>query len=314
MLCVRVTFFFQEKGGNLHFFEFFFDSNLPLMNSCDRDAGDDECVLDEDLEIQAIIRTNQLLRRSETLARTALCTAQVQLKAYQENEIPVTAKHILTCILRELCMHYETEITQTSNSILGSYYVIDPKNQYHILPDRVETFIENLWYGRTNQFVIDFMGSSCNVTLHPSELKDGLPMVTISVNGTKMCIAKRNFHSTHIHMYKFQPIVAGMGLKSEVATNYSKHMSSNSDSTSLWPNNDELESVAAVWLRRAKSIPAKSTLHVNTAAIRNFISFISVQDSRCHFVLSGQKSLFAYIQVTCNTNDVFLLPVGTVAI
>jgi hypothetical protein len=286
------------------------------MNIYEDENEDDDTIvqIDEELEHEANIRTIQILRKSERAARAKLCELEDEIEQYRRNERSVNAKNILTSILRELCTHYEIELkqTKTTQSILSEYYVIDPNNNYHILPTNVDIFIENLWYGRTKHFLINFMDNNCMVQLHPSNMKDGLPMVIINVNGTEMCIAKRKQHLTHMHMYRFQPIIQGMEMKSEVATKCLRYISSLPDSISLWPNNDDLESIAAVWLRRPRTTPAKSTLQVNSAAIEKFLSFISTKDTQCHFLLSGQKSLFAYIQVTCNLNEVYMLPVGSV--
>lgn len=253
------------------------------------------------LEIESILESNLRLRQ-----------VVKDLKQREVDGGEDTAQKVLTTILQELLTHYRQHVAQTGDA-LHEYHAVDTAGRWHPLPQKCTNEMEDLLHGRRKSFRMPFRQHDCEVSLHPALLDDGLPLVVMHSPGEIFAIKRRTLHTTHLQLFKFQPIVNGMECSNTTAQHTARRIK---PETSVHLNHPLLAELASVWLRcdpgTADALQA-NVLVVNGADLDNFLNMVKTQPkSVCYFLLSGQDRLFAYLQVNDEKSDVpFVLPIGS---
>ena len=216
---------------------------------------------------------------------------------------------ILEIILKALHEHYST-VNVGAKSILNRFYVSDDRCKWHILTG-CESELEDLMYGHIAKCKVKFIDEMCEVKLHPILVSQGLPMITLKYKNKLHIVLHRAPSSTHMHLFKFQPLIYGMACNPSVCEKLKKNLK---DTNTLHVNNSVLKSLCCVWLGRdEQTTTCDATLFVSKSSLVDFLELVTQNESyRCFFLLSGQDTFFAYIQVNDEDNHpIFMLPVGS---
>lgn len=221
-----------------------------------------------------------------------------------------SSKYILKCILNELHDHY-CKHKKIDESILNDFYAVDSNNKWIALSDPIiSDNIEHLMHGSLKSFYTNINGMNGKVSLHDNILQNGLPLIMFEADDTIYAIKQREKWTTHLHLFKFQPIIYGMRCRMDVASDWLKTI----DRDYVISKDDGvLNKLAATWLGIQDVSRITSDLIVDGNELIHFLEVVvSDPTLQCYFLLSGQDILFAYIQVNEKTNVKMVLPVGSV--
>ena len=226
------------------------------------------------------------------------------------NSDAFSTKYFLKCILKELTSHY-SKMQRNDTCILNAYYMVDCNNKWiPIGTEKVSNMIEHILHGKLSSYFIELNEKSGKLFLHESNIQNGLPLILFQTENSIFAIKKREFWSTHLHLFKFQPIINGMQCNVHAIQ---KYISRKIDRDYVISMNDEvLNELASLWLGVDVS-RIESTLIVDGNNIASFSKLVvSEPSAKCFLLLSGQSPFFAYLQINQKKDLKFILPIGSI--
>lgn len=262
---------------------------------------------------------------NETTVNTLLASANTRLQSrlnlLEARYIShTTLENILGCLEQ----HYDTEMKKraeagtTTLPLTDTFYVND-KTGITMLDSSFTRSIESLWLGRIEKKQVTHNGKLKCLMLHPHQLNDDRPLpVLVDSTGALQGIVVRHPHRNHSFLCKHDPSFPGLVFAKDKANEWlSLPNFRAAQGTSLWPECAVLERLSSMWLGRAPRDPSLSTLLVDSDLVRSFVQALKEnENARCHFTISGQTTLHAYICLTAadkDQTDIYKLPIGTIA-
>lgn len=223
----------------------------------------------------------------------------------------LSTKNTLKCILRELIHHY-SKMRRNDTCILNAYYMVDCHNKWiSIGTEKIFDMIEHILHGKLSNYCMKINEQAGKLFVHESSIQNGLPLILFQTENSIFAIKKRESWSTHLHLFKFQPIINGMQCKvGEV-----KDILEKIDREYMICINDEvLNELTSLWLGVDVS-RIDSTLIVDGNGLATFLELIvSEPSAKCFLLLSGQSPFFAYLQVNDKKDLKFILPIGSICL
>lgn len=241
--------------------------------------------------------------------------------------------NILRKLLSVLQGHYE-ENMQKQHIGNSQFYAFKKNSTCVPLPNECVSQIDDLWHGRLDSFKLSFKKNEYRVKLHNKYMKEGMPLVVlqnislpVSSNPTEddWIVQEWQEKSSHMLLFQCQPRVKGLDTKKLLEIVHSCSLPSCSppsfqDSrlpSVSWVMDDlHFMNLSKTWLG-VDSLQA-SCLLADGNELKKMFRILSDNRDNCEsfFLLSGQKHLFAYLQINNKqTKDViFMMPIGTVQV
>lgn len=255
-----------------------------------------------------------------------LRSALVRMQTHVDQVNRLTCVLVLERILDSLASHYEQSILHDKANgmpLTDPFYVLSHDGAHLPLPDNAQYIVESLWMGRIESASISFGEGEAKVSLHPSFLREGRPLVQIAdASGNVNTVVQRHACRAHSFVCKNHPQFPGMIVNPahifellEMLTTR-EQTSNDRIRVSQWPANTSLDHVASVWLGRATSTMPTCTLYVDNRCVQEMVDTLATRPStRIHFVCYGQEAMQAYILLTADDGaqtEVMRVPVGSV--
>jgi hypothetical protein len=221
-----------------------------------------------------------------------------RVREFEERYAPV---FVVESILKTLYAEYIKQTNAAPRSRLSCKFFVRNQAGMTPLPDEVEYMIESLWLGRIDACPISFNGVLETLRLHPSQLKDDLPLPLIMCrDGTNVPIVKRSEERAHIFLTKHDPAFKGIIIENAAAKKWATNATiATSSEVSHFPLHLLLSQMIDLWMGRESSLKPRATLVVNASLVRNFVTTLARNEkAQCHFTCTGQKELFAYLCIT----------------
>ena len=206
--------------------------------------------------------------------------------------------------------------------LASRFYIYKDAAMLCELPQKYEKVLCSIWMKDIPSADITVQHDEYTLCLHPDQVCDGKPLpllVAKNSNGPPLTVKERRQSRTHSHLLKNDPQFPGFVFDSRrVAAWLCDANLMNATDRILLPNHALFENLCSVWLGRATPSPPLATLIVDPVTLLEFLSKLAVHvDARCHFTLSGQRTLFAYLVATANDGhqtDIARLAIGTTEI
>lgn len=247
-------------------------------------------------DFQSLVQINLQLRKQ--IAETKIST-----KVFSD-------RHVIRSILNELISHY-TELNKNKDCILNKYYAVDSKgNWYPLSDDTIVDAMDSLLHGRISSFPYKIKEFDGTIFCHDNIIQNGLPLILFQSDETIFAVKTREYYTSHLHLFKFQPLVYGMRCRQDVAQEWLKHI----DRDYIVSINDSyLIKLAALWLGCHEDC-LTGNMTVDGNDIASFLELIIVDDSlKCYFLMSGQRVLFCYLQVNDSERNIkLIMPLGSI--
>ena len=254
---------------------------------------------------------------------------QTRLNAYERRFAGIL---ILEEMLQILVLHYKsihTNPSANSVSLTSRFYAYkqNASSASYDIPSELESVICSIWLRQISAKEIVLSGQRFLLRQHPKLVVDGKPLLLLIPQPGQQfgqqqepyVVRERLEQRTHSHLIKNNPRLCGCNVDMKQARAWASNANViGSTHVSVCPGHTILEELAALWLGHNPYNPPLATLTANTAAIHQFaISIVNNPNAGCHFTLSGQKQLHAYLVLTQSNgfqNDLARLAIGTVVL
>ena len=266
----------------------------------------------------------QKMSQSTSLCERDLLCAQLSdtLTLVNKYEARVGYTYFLESILNAIVDHYESQKNSSSMNLTCRFYVYAGSRIHAEFPEEDEELLYSLWLDEITSTGVTIGGVEYMLCLHPDQVYDGKPLPLLvskaSRSETPLTIKERTVHRTHSHLLNNYPAFTGWLVDTTLISSWVSNANLSATNTVVLPKNDLLERLCSVWLGRPVLSPSVSTLIADSACIKEFVSNVLLHsDSRCHFQLSGELTLYAYLVVTANDGlqtDIARLAIGTTTI
>lgn len=217
---------------------------------------------------------------------------------------------ILEDLIQALIDHYGTTAgPSTTIPLSARFYAYDSHGDiWGAIPDEATHAICSLWLGQlkvNNELVI--RGVRFMVRVHPDRVLDGKPLLLLipqnrlqSTSVENLYVKERLQARTHSHLLKNHPKLPGCIINAKRVSTWTKDGNllgtNGTKDISTWSGHAPLETLAALWLQRQPRTPPSATLTADSVLIREFVLCVAKHPTAgCHFTLSGQKTLAAYL-------------------
>ena len=240
-----------------------------------------------------------------------------------ENKFVCTV--VLETILDALSAHYATRPSQEKKQmpLLANFYVYKDGKVFAALPVQYEKTLMNLWLRHIEARQVEVNGQSYTLRLHPDQICDGKPMPLLVGSDKKTMFPIRQLmaHRVHSHLLQNDPGFTGYIFDAACVDGWMNnanfvHATTMETHVHAWPNHAGFRSLAEMWLGQKTHI--KQAANVLVADAVNIGKFVSCMHNnpgaRCHFTLSGQNTLYAYLFLTANDglqSELYRLAIGT---
>ena len=234
---------------------------------------------------------------------------------------------VLETILDMLSAHYVAQSSrqQQQMQLAANFYAYKDGKVFAALPVQYEKTLMNLWLRHIEAQQVQVDGQSYMLRLHPDQICDGkpLPLLVGSDKGspTMFPIRQRMAHRVHSHLLQNDPGFTGYIFDAACVDKWMNNANFVRATTvaphvHVWPNHAGFCSLADMWLGQKKhSKQAANVLVADAVNIGKFVSCMhNNPGARCHFTLSGQSTLYAYLFLTANDglqSELYRLAIGT---
>lgn len=228
-------------------------------------------------------------------------------------------------ILEEMLHLLIRHCTSSSGStfcLVSRFYIYKDNVVISDMPAKYEKTLASIWLKEIADADITIQNINYTMCLHPDQVCDGKPLPLLVVknsSGIPLTIKERRQTRTHSHLLKNDPQFPGLVFDSALVSAWQSNANFvDATDTIILPNHALLEQLCSLWLKRPCPKPSLATLNVDPHNLMMFVSSLAVHtDARCHFTLSGQNTLYAYLVATANDGnqtDIGRLAIGTTSI
>lgn len=237
--------------------------------------------------------------------------------------------HDIVTKLLGLMLKYYKEMkangaVNTNVSLANRYYIEmnDPttgrKNVVSI-PKTSERLIESLWLGTIKKATITVLEKDCKIELHKHQVLDDKPLPILIFSDDPahpFAIKRQSDNWRHSFMCKNVPGYPGKVVDSQHVSEWRSYGNfATAHHTLVFPGDELLEEIVALWIGRAVRVPSDATLLVDCKLVRSFVTKIALHDRpRCHFICIGSNKVYGYLVLTLADgmqSEVARLPVGS---